>query len=364
MSCIVDIVPNEFDGSRKSEYDGAPTVRADAFALLRADLGRLGLDVEPLLTPHEPSRESDVQSRGAQERPSSLLVASIYAAAVKQSGDELLGLRLGVLRSREWLGTYGEMLAHAPTLRGAIEQAQRFLAVLVDGQTLTLQEQEDWSTLTTTLPDVLTPAGRRVILQSTVVVCANVVTHVLQRPLLSLKLLITDTRPRGGNAAVAALQDQGWQVSFGTGSYGIGFPSAYLDLQPRVRRPDEYERLLAVLKHEQAELGSKDDIRQRVRSHLLLNLARQPQVAETARAMGSSPRKLQLDLSEQNTSFQEELAECRLLVARQFLRITEEPVGFIAAAVGFQSTAAFSRFFRSRAGQSPLSFRRDNRSSG
>jgi AraC-like DNA-binding protein len=360
----VDIVSNGFDESRKSDHDGALTVRPDAFVLLRADLGRLGLDVEPLLALHEPSKELDARSRGAQERPSSLLVASIYAEAVTQSGDELLGLRLGRLRSQEWLGTYGEMIAHAPTLRDAIEQAHRFLAVLVEGQTLTLQERENRSTLTTTLPEVLAPAGRSVILQSTAVVCANVVTHLLQRPLLSLELLITNPKPRSCNAAVAALLDQGWQIHFGAASYGIGFPSAYLELKPLTRRPEEYGRLMEALKQEKAELDSKEDMRRRVRSYLLLNLAQQPQVAEVARAIGSSPRKLQLDLAKQNSSFQEELAQCRLLVARQFLRITEESIGFIAAAVGFQSTAAFSRFFRGRAGRSPLSFRRDDRSSG
>jgi AraC-like DNA-binding protein len=284
-------------------------------------------------------------------------VASIYAAAVKQSGDELLGLRLGLLRSQEWLGAFGELLAHAPSVRGAIEQAQKFVAVLVEGQTLTLQELEHRSRLTTTLPDALIPAGRRVILQSTAVVCANLLVQVLQRPLLSLELMIADPAPHEEHAGVSVLRNRGWQLSFGAREYGIGFPNAYLELTPRTRRSEEYDRLLEVLMQERAELDSKDDVRRRVRSYLVLNLSHRPQVTEVARALGSSSRKLQLDQSRLSTSFQEELAECRLLVARCYLRITQEPIGLIAVAVGFQSTAAFSRFFRSRAGCSPQSFR-------
>jgi AraC-like DNA-binding protein len=136
---------------------------------------------------------------------------------------------------------------------------------------------------------------------------------------------------------------------------------AFLGLSARSDRSAGHERLLAQLEREQRELETSRDIVRRLRLRLLVDLAQGPRLGDVARGLAVAPRTLQLHLAERGTSFQGELSRVRLDVARRYLRQTSEPVGVVAARVGFRSCEAFSRFFASGSGLSPRAYRRAGR---
>jgi AraC-like DNA-binding protein len=73
-------------------------------------------------------------------------------------------------------------------------------------------------------------------------------------------------------------------------------------------------------------------------------------------------RTLQRRIAAQGTTFQTVLDEVRRAVACQLLRDTDLNMVAIAGATGFAEASSFARFFRRRAGMTPLEWRSANRS--
>lgn len=76
-------------------------------------------------------------------------------------------------------------------------------------------------------------------------------------------------------------------------------------------------------------------------------------LAEVAHRVGLSPRRLQRALAEDDTDFSAELDSHRRTVAQQKVRWTHIPLTELAYAMGFSSSAAFSRAYRRWMGVSP-----------
>jgi AraC-like DNA-binding protein len=88
---------------------------------------------------------------------------------------------------------------------------------------------------------------------------------------------------------------------------------------------------------------------------------RVPGIEPVARQLALSPRTLQRRLKAENTSFHQVSAQARLQLAERYL---EEglPVGEVAYLLGFSLPNAFSRWFKSRKGVTPLTYRRQIKS--
>ncbi|HEV7554762.1 MAG TPA: AraC family transcriptional regulator [Kofleriaceae bacterium] len=87
-----------------------------------------------------------------------------------------------------------------------------------------------------------------------------------------------------------------------------------------------------------------------------------PPVADAARELGVSDRTLQRKLGELGTTFQHELSEARVRVAKRLLVDSDAPVTNIALDVGCASLQHFSALFRKHEGESPSAFRKRRRS--
>jgi AraC-like DNA-binding protein len=74
-----------------------------------------------------------------------------------------------------------------------------------------------------------------------------------------------------------------------------------------------------------------------------------------------SERTLQRKLGELGTTFQHELSEARVRVAKRLLIDSEAPVTNIALDVGCASLQHFSALFRKHEGESPSTFRKRRR---
>lgn len=80
-----------------------------------------------------------------------------------------------------------------------------------------------------------------------------------------------------------------------------------------------------------------------------------------ATTMGLSERKLRRILQKSGTSSRREIQRLRLEYAEKALRDEDTDISEIAFRIGFAEPANFSRFFRSRTGQSPREFRKTHR---
>jgi AraC-like DNA-binding protein len=84
-------------------------------------------------------------------------------------------------------------------------------------------------------------------------------------------------------------------------------------------------------------------------------------LAETAREMGMSERTLQRRLKESGTSFQTELNAVQVRTAQQLLLETDMKLTAVAVEVGCASLQHFSSLFRKLVGESPSTWRDQQR---
>lgn len=360
----------KLDGSRKStsaRRSEQPlletlSVRPDAIAILGQDLKALGLDATTLLrnvglVPEAVAEVGKILGGWGAARLSADQIVQVYAEAARLSHDEWLGLRLGARRGLSWLGPLGKALVQAPTVLNAIEVGQRFIGLLVDGQELHAERRAGRYRMSTTLPAGLDPTGGAVILQSTLVLMANVVDELVRGPFLPVTLRFACARPHR-EAILRPVQRSGRSLRFDADSWSLEIPTACLGLAPRSGAgPEEASFIVGQLEAELQRLKTSRELDAHLRLQLLIDLAQGPRLGPTARRLGLAPRTLQLRLAELGTSFQRELAVVRVDVARRYLRGTSEPVSVIAARLGFGSAEAFSRFFRTADGRSPRGYR-------
>jgi AraC-like DNA-binding protein len=336
--------------------------RPDALAVLVRELGTFGLDGADLARRAGLGGGTSVRVGGILEGPAAPrlpldAVAAVYGEAVRRTADPWLGLRLGATRGAAWLGPLGQVLARSPTVLAAIEAARRFVSLLVSGQEIRTRRIGAGFRLETSLPDGLDPAGAGVILQSTVVLMANVVDELVLGPFLPLTLRFACGRPIAPET-VASVFRAGRSLLFGEDEWSCELPVACLGLAPRAAASAGHERLRRRLEAELARLERARGLLARLRLQLLQDLAQAPRLGPTARRLGLAPRTLQLQLTARGSTFARELARVRVDLAQRYLQGTAEPVAVVAQRVGLRSASAFSRFLRAETGRPPAAYRR------
>src|SRR5690606_22697145 len=116
------------------------------------------------------------------------------------------------------------------------------------------------------------------------------------------------------------------------------------------------ERELALAADQEA------DITQRVRAELVLSGSGYPDLEQVANRLCVSTRTLKRKLQRHGTSFLLILEECRRRDAQKLLEHSGLSVQAVAARLGYQNPANFSRAFSKWTGESPTSFRQRLRS--
>lgn len=89
--------------------------------------------------------------------------------------------------------------------------------------------------------------------------------------------------------------------------------------------------------------------------------AGRPSMPATARALGLHPRTLRRRLAAEGETFESLRDGVRFTIAREFLEMTDLPIGEIAAATAFASSGVFAEAFRRWAGMSPSQWRSERR---
>ena len=116
------------------------------------------------------------------------------------------------------------------------------------------------------------------------------------------------------------------------------------------------------LRRRLSEMEIDDSMAARVRSALVELLpAGKTTVDDVARKLCMSRRTLQRKLTDEHTTFQQQLNSTRLLLAQNYLRDSDRTNDDIAFLLGYEDTTSFLRAFTAWTGQTVSDYRRNNK---
>ncbi len=274
------------------------------------------------------------------------------AAAAK---DPCFGMSFAAFYPPGGTGLVGSMLVHADTVREALVDFTRYIALIVNPITIAYEENE---------------SGQAVIDWS---YDANFTAPRLQYISHAAAILVVRLRSASGeNWSLASAEFEhdalpcrekaiayfGRNVGYNRQRNRVVIPAAVLALPLKSADP----RLQQTLKHfAETDLEKSiepTDFATRVGKVVLDGLASgQMTLERTAQALDLTPRSVQWQLSQAGTTFEKILNDTRRAKAEPLLTGTDLSLGEIASAVGFSELSSFSRAANVWFGMSPRAYR-------
>ncbi len=131
-------------------------------------------------------------------------------------------------------------------------------------------------------------------------------------------------------------------------------------LEMPLRNPDgDLKRWLASRAERLRDTGNDEDVRTQLAQWLAQQLPfGVPTLNEAAAALTRSPRSLQRELEQADTTFKACLADVRRSLADHYLRDPSLSIGDIGVLLGFSEQSAFQRAFKRWHGITPRAYRR------
>ena len=265
------------------------------------------------------------------------------------SGRDDFGILLADRRSFASLGPVSLVLKHQTTLRGVIEKLREHRLRLNDVSGLALNSSGDLSFVQWTIAAEF--AGQQV----ETLLCAGgyrVLTEAMSRSWAPECAHFAFARPEHVQSYQRFF---GCDLQFGAPFNGVSFKTADLDVSNPsgdAALAEHAERLLALV-------PTHDESVSACAKHALCFLlpSGRGSLSAVARNLGLSPRSLQRDLAEENTSFGAILRETRRDLASHYMRENTMAVAEVAHLLGYSSAGAFSRWFASQFDASPSQIR-------
>ncbi|OGB03587.1 MAG: hypothetical protein A3G29_01015 [Burkholderiales bacterium RIFCSPLOWO2_12_FULL_64_99] len=316
-------------------------------------LKQMGEDPEPVLARHGLTL--------AQLDPSTRIERSremrIYADLAETVKDPLVGLKLGGFYG---LAGYGPLIMLLMTCATAYEAFQigiRYQGLTYLFGTLRFEPGDKLSALVLT-PMPMTPHAFRFRVDGEVSG-----TYKLVRDMqLTLGVDIHAERidmpyPRPPEAADYEAYF-GCPVRFGETEARFWLRNEHLQLRLPSADPNAHAMYRSMCDQQLvAQQTSTETLADRVLTHLGLFSGSYPSADDVARALGLSERTLRRQLSDEDHSFRDLLAQARYVKAQHLLRHTTLPVEAIAQQLGYAESAAFIHAFQRWAGMTPSAFR-------
>ena len=330
----------------------AETVPAVGVRALVAALERLGLSAGELLADVgiDPALTRDPDGRVPTEQADAL-----WASAYRVSGDARLAMRaVQQLRPGDYR-TLTYLAAHCRTLGEGVRQVIGFFD-LVDRRILwDLDEAADTVRLRLRFDGVSDPLPRPPVEYTlgAFLTSLRLTTRVEVRP---LRVEVSFPDP-GGDAAAEhrrvlgpmVYEAETTSVRFAGSTWRRSLPTA----------DGALAAMLADLAARQVrELPSDDDLRTRL--HRAVGSALTggpPTLADVARSLAVSERSLQRRLSEEGTTFRDEVDAVRQVTATMLLEDPGLALSEVSWLLGFSDQRAFTRAFRRWSGTTPSAWR-------
>jgi AraC-like DNA-binding protein len=300
----------------------------------------------------------DPDTLAAESRVPFVSVLEALDRAAQLSGCAHFGLLLGLRFRMEHQGLIGRLMATAPTLRRAFADFVTWQPGYSSGAVIYLVQQGDsvvfgYGTVTGPQP------GSRQMYDCAIAVAMRMVEHLTAGRVRPTEVQLPYRAPEDAVVYSRLLKVP---VRFGQPRGCLVFDASEMEARLAGTDAERHRGILAEIKPLMREL--LPDVRARV-CHALRPLVQdgRSDMGAVAAALGVHPRTLRRQLAAEGAVFSDLRDGVRFAMAREFLSLTDLPVGEVAAAVGFPAQGVFSESFRRWSGTTPSDWRRTRRRS-
>ncbi|GAB5374995.1 MAG: AraC family transcriptional regulator [Acuticoccus sp.] len=278
----------------------------------------------------------------------------LFAGAGRETGDRLLGLRVGQAMRPSDYGLWLDYSLAAPTLRRALLRIGHGIRVHQSGPTVHLVERERHGIFLYAMPS-FHERDKRQHSDHAVPTMIQVAQAYLGSDWLPDWVAVDYRRDDAGSARTDILP-----VNWHFGAKGIGLPIPRealdavrpFDLATSMRAPTRGDVVDAMRAH-------PDTLEAAVRSLIALDLLDGlVGIEHVAQRLRRSVRSLQRDLGAAGSSYSTLLDEVRIRRAREMLAHPGARVAEVAFALGYGDASNFTRAFRKWTGMSPTAHAR------
>jgi AraC-like DNA-binding protein len=281
----------------------------------------------------------------------------LWEAAVRESGDPALSLRVAERFALGAFGTFEYLLQNCASLPEAVEHANAYMRLIDDLARVELHETSGHTCLRLLRVGgfPMSPLG---------VECTFALLCIKGQALGAMPEVLRAVRFTHLNSAPIAryVAHFGCEVQFGADANELVFDTSRM--QDQLPGDPNLRSVLATHAREQlARIPEGEPLLHEVRRHLLEQLERgtvDPGVL--ARRVRMSERTLRRRLQAAGTRYQDLLDELRAQLARQYVQRPDADVTQVAIRLGFADPSTFYRAFKRWTGLTPAQFQRQTRS--
>ena len=281
----------------------------------------------------------------------------LQVRALELTGDEALGLHLAERASEASFDLVAHLVAHAPTLREAVQICSHFERLFMDGAHLRLRERSGNARIELEFVRRGARADRML---------AEFAMAALVRMLEAFGGPGTRARAvhfEHPSPSLPSHRREYARVFSGTARFAGGFTGLEFDASILDRPHLHQHSALSAVLREQAQqqldsVGRERRFLDRLQEYLSSHeLSRLPDMQTAARALGTSVRSLRRRLSEEGLSYRAIVQSTLERAAKLLLGDPTRSIQETAHALGFDDVAAFHRAFKRWTGLTPGQYR-------
>lgn len=328
---------------------GSAQVRATALLDLPAVALEAGID--PYVPLREASIDPAILDRADMTIPAER-VAWLLDGMAERGDLPDLGIRIAMRRRLANIGVAGLVLGQQPTVREALAMVEKYRHLMSDSLSLLIEEKSARAAAIISL-DISGAAPQRQSRELGLAAFVHLFRLMLGTSWCPDSVHFSHAAPR---KATLHRHFFGCAVQFGSVFDGFEFPAQDLDrvnVGADAALANYAASLLDGLGGQTSGLTTSMVTRL---IHALLPMGR-ASLVNVARTMNRNVRTLQRELAAEGSEFGALLAQIRAELAVTYLKNSQASVEAVAARLGYSSPTAFIRFFRSRFGAPPGSWR-------
>lgn len=317
----------------------------------------LGMEADPIARACglDPDRFNVINERISLDR-----VCRFMEALALISGDDAFGLKSASVYERGASGPFGYGLMNAPTMRDCLVFLGRNLQKISETSLCTLEVGARTAHFEWTYSPLI--LHRAQFLDMTIAQTFKHFHAILGDDVKKIRLELERRKPKNTNTHKQLLSPL---ISFNAPVNACIMPTEFLDRA----NPTADPRLFAMMSQQLDAMPTRRNdfadpvaaIRLRVAENLESNT---PTLISEAERLGMSSRTLQRRLSDDGTSLQSIIDECRKEMAHRLLLETPLTLSSIGYKLGFSAPAAFTRSANRWFGMTPSQYRRKSRQTG
>jgi AraC-like DNA-binding protein len=281
-------------------------------------------------------------------------IARLLDNVARETGNDAFGAQLGETFQIGTTGTLDYVISNAPTLRVALTDYVRLLALISDGIDTRFEERPRSSYIVTRLPEAFGPRAQ--LIDATSATRVVRIRYIMRDPSLALLVELERSKPKAIDEFKRIF---GTRVSFARPRNRIGIATDTLDRELPAADPHLYKVVVLAAKRALAEREQTADTLFSLISYISAGLPHgDVSIGGAAKAMGLSRHGLRRQLEQARTTFRDLLDQTRKAMADHYINETTLPMTEIAFLLGFSELSAFSRAGKSWFGEAPRDMRK------